>query len=307
MAVSKWWVYQRERFPVFAHGLLVIAFSFSAVSFSSLLRGSYEIPALSVLGVAFFSSFFFFLLLRIADEFKDFEEDSRYRPYRPVPRGLITLKELGWLAVLVLLIQFGMAVWLNRWLLIPLLMTWLYLAVMSREFFVATWLKQHPVTYLWSHMLIMPLIDFYATAVDWISADLSLPPDGLFWFLIVSFFNGIVIEIGRKIRAPEDEETGVETYSVLWGKQKAVYAWLAAMIITAVSAATAAQLIDFFSYVFVILFILLSLAVVVAMRFLAKPDTSRAKMIENMSGVWTLMMYLSLGVVPLGLHYFQVI
>ena len=38
---------------------------------------------------------------------------------------------------------------------------------------------------------------------------------GLFWFLIVSFFNGVVVEIGRKIRAREDEEEGVETYSSL--------------------------------------------------------------------------------------------
>ena len=41
----------------------------------------------------------FFLQLRIADEFKDFAEDSRFRPYRPVPRGLVTLTELGWVGV----------------------------------------------------------------------------------------------------------------------------------------------------------------------------------------------------------------
>ena len=35
---NRWWVYQRERFPIFAHGLLIAAFSFSAVSFSMLLR-----------------------------------------------------------------------------------------------------------------------------------------------------------------------------------------------------------------------------------------------------------------------------
>ena len=47
--------------------------------------------------MAFATAFLFFLQLRIADEFKDFEEDSRYRPYRPVPRGLVRLRELGWL------------------------------------------------------------------------------------------------------------------------------------------------------------------------------------------------------------------
>ena len=304
---SKWWTYQRERFPVFAHGMLVIAFSFSAVSFSSLLRGEVAIPKLSVLGVAFLSSFIFFLLLRIADEFKDFEDDSEYRPYRAVPRGLVSLRELGWLALGILVIQFSLAVWLNINLLVPLFITWIYLALMTKEFFVAEWLKKSPITYMWSHMLIMPLIDFYATAVEWMDAGLSVPPDGLFWFLIVSFFNGLVIEIGRKIRAPQDEEEGVETYSVLWGRKKAVLVWIAAMIVTAVSAGAAAMLIDFFNYALILLSVLVIVAVIIALRFIKQPDTKRAKMIENMSGIWTLLMYLSLGVIPLALQYFKVI
>ena len=55
------------------------------------------------------------------------------------------------------------------------------------------------MTYLLSHMLIMPLIDFYATACDWVPAA-GHPPRHLFAFVIVSFCNDVVIEIGRKIR-----------------------------------------------------------------------------------------------------------
>src|SRR6266576_2963318 len=91
--VVRWWVYQRERFPVVAHGVLIAAFSSSAVSYSALLRG--QRPRMASIGVAFVTCFLFFLQLRIADEFKDFEEDCRWRPYRPVPRGLIRLEELG--------------------------------------------------------------------------------------------------------------------------------------------------------------------------------------------------------------------
>ena len=108
---SKWWVYQKERFPVFAHGPLILAFSASAVCFSSLLRGTN--PSLRSIAVAFITSFIFFLQLRIADEFKDFEEDSRYRPYRPVPRGLVTLHELGVVFVVGGLIQFSLALLLK--------------------------------------------------------------------------------------------------------------------------------------------------------------------------------------------------
>ena len=55
----------------------------------------------------------FFLQLRIADEFKDFEDDARYRPYRPVPRGLVTLRELAWVGVGAAAIQLALALWLE--------------------------------------------------------------------------------------------------------------------------------------------------------------------------------------------------
>src|SRR4051812_43039910 len=92
-AIIRWWTYQRERFPIFGHDLLIAAFSSSAVSYSALLRG--QTPRIASIIVAFATCFLFFLQLRIADEFKDLDEDSRYRPYRPVPRGLIRLPELG--------------------------------------------------------------------------------------------------------------------------------------------------------------------------------------------------------------------
>jgi 4-hydroxybenzoate polyprenyltransferase len=84
---NRWWIYQRERFPLMAHTPLIAAFSFSAICYSALVRHTHTFPAVRSLVAGFGSSFLFFLQLRIADEFKDFEEDSRYRPYRPVPRG----------------------------------------------------------------------------------------------------------------------------------------------------------------------------------------------------------------------------
>ena len=67
------------------------------------------------------------------------------------------------------------------------------------------WLKRRPVTYMVTHMAIMPLIDLYATGCDWLthSSHGLRPPEGLLWFLLVSLFNGFVIEIGRKLRAGE--------------------------------------------------------------------------------------------------------
>ena len=103
--LSRWNIYQRERFPVLAHGPLIAAFSSGAVCYSAQLRavasGSRPTVSVASLVVAFVSCLLFFFQLRVSDEFKDHEEDSRWRPYRPVPRGLVTLRELGWLAAVV--------------------------------------------------------------------------------------------------------------------------------------------------------------------------------------------------------------
>lgn len=303
MTANRWWVYQRERFPLLAHSPLVMAFSFSAVAYSSLLRGQAELPSLTAWLVAFITSLAFFMQLRIADEFKDIDEDTRYRPYRPVPRGLVTLGELGIIGLLLAVGQLVLALLLHPPLVLILMLTWVYLALMSREFFARDWLKARPITYLWTHMLIMPLIDLYATACDWLvssgGSHFDTMPDGLHWFLIVSFFNGVVIELGRKIRSPQDEETGVETYSFLWGRSRAVAVWLGAMGFTAVCATLAASKIAFVWPVVTVLLLLLATAGGVSWLFLRSPVAGSGKRFELVSGIWTLCMYLSLGAGPL--------
>ena len=298
-AARRWIIYQHERFPFLAHTPLIGAFSLSAVSFSSLLRNDTDAPSFDRLLVAFLTSLLFFLQLRIADEFKDFEEDSRYRPYRPVPRGLVSLRELGAVFAIGAVIQLLLALRLETSLVVLLVIPWIYLALMTREFFARDYLKARPISYMWTHMLIMPLIDLYATACDWWVAGLRRPPTGLVWFLAVSFFNGIVIEIGRKIRAPESEEAGVQTYTVLWGRTVALQAWLGALILTGLFAWMAARQIEFGTPVAAILVLLLGAATIVAWHFLREPTPAHARPFEVMSALWTLMMYLSLGAIPI--------
>jgi hypothetical protein len=303
--MNRWWIYQKERFPLMAHGPLIAAFSASAVSYSALLRGPGEVPRWESYVVAFLVSLGSFLLLRIADEFKDAEEDARWRPYRPVPRGLVTLPELKRVGIQVGIGQLilvgllgGIGQW-GRWQLLGLLtVTWIYFGLMSKEFFARKWLKDRPVVYLFSHMGIMPLVDWFATGCDWVPSGAGMPA-GLIWFLAASFFNGVVIELGRKIRSPEQEETGVETYSFLWGRPVAVASWLAAMAATLACALMAAGRIGFTGEVAWVLGVLWVGAAVLGWFFLKTLKGKLAKGIEAMAGVWTLALYLTLGVVPL--------
>jgi 4-hydroxybenzoate polyprenyltransferase len=169
---------------------------------------------------------------------------------------------------------------------------------MSREFFVGEWLRRRPVTYLWTHMLIMPLIDLYATACDWLPTR-GAPPPGIFWFVVVSFWNGMVVELGRKIRAPEHEEPGVETYSALWGPATAAGAWTGVTAVTAAAAIAAARLIDFVIPVAILLGGCLLAAGALSRAYARRPVHRLARWLEPLSGLWTLVLYLLLGVVPL--------
>jgi 4-hydroxybenzoate polyprenyltransferase len=285
---NRWWVYQRERFPVVLHGVIIAVFSLSATAYSSRVRGA-AFPALPNVIVAFGSAFLFFLQLRILDEFKDCDEDVAYRPYRAVPRGVVSLRELGRVGVAAAAIQAALAAWLDTRLLIFLAIVWAYMALMRTEFFVPRWLKAHPLSYLGSHMVIVPLIAGFATACDWLAASAS-PPPAVAWFLLVSFFNGLVIEIGRKIRVPEDEERGVPTYSAAWGVPGAVAAWVVVVAATAFCAVLAPRV----GWALVVV-PACALMAILGWRFVSQPRSKSAKLIEQVSGAWALLVYLLFG------------
>ena len=295
-ALQRWSTYLKERFPLGRHGLVVAAYASSSVCYSALLRD--ETPVRGSLGVAFASALLFFFQLRVLDEFKDFEDDSRWRPYRPVPRGLVTLRALGMLGVAAGLAQLALAfVWEPR-LLMLLALVWAYAGLMGKEFFVSHWLKARPALYMASHAVIVPLITLYVTACDWLRVEGSAPR-GLAWLLATSYLASGVVEIGRKIRAPADEEIGVETYSSLWGPRVAVAALLLSMLGTGLLALGAAHRIGAAMFVIPPALLLLVLGLLMARRFLADPKPGSGKAFESLSGLWTLAIYLSVGALPL--------
>jgi 4-hydroxybenzoate polyprenyltransferase len=301
---NRWWVYQRERFPLAAYAPLIAAFAYSGVGYSALARGSAFAPGWRQTLVAFTTSLLFFLQLRLADEFKDFEDDLHYRAYRPVQRGLVTLRELAWIAAGCTVLQLLLALCVSVRLLPLLAVTWVYVYLMCKEFFVPTWLKRHALLYMLSHMVVTPLIFLYASACDWIPAGNIRPSAGLLWMLAVGYCNGMVVEIGRKVRAPENEETGVETYSFLWGRQRAVAAWLGVTAMTAACAYAAAREIHATRIVLYLLLPLFLGCVLASAVFLAKSKKGGGKLIEAISGVWALLTYLSLGALPVWLRWY---
>jgi len=286
--------YQKERFPFIAHGILISSFTFSAISYSRICRHAEGFIQLADFLIGVFATITLFFLVRIFDEFKDQEEDKKFRSYLPVPRGLISLKELKNLGLAIAILQIlAIAIFQSQMIWLYLLVI-AYLLLMGVEFFIPEWLKKNQLAYITSHMFIIPLIDLYSSGLDWLLEG-SAAHWGLAWFFVVSYFNGLVLEFGRKLRTPEGEEEGVISYTGLYGTRRGTLYWIGLMFLTMILAMGATFYVNgsMIAYAIIILcFIICSLP---GWLFLKKFTAKRAKFMEYSSALWTILMYLTLG------------
>lgn len=296
--LQRFYIYQKERFPILGHGLLVAAFSFSAIAYSRICRGATGFVDWKTYGVGIFTTITLFLLVRIFDEHKDAEDDALYRKELPVPRGLVTLTELRNIGIVVAILQILVNLYFFPKMLWIYFAIIAYLSLMGKEFFIADWLKKHQFWYVTSHMFIIPLVDIYASGLDWLLEG-AAAPKGLLFFFAVSYMNGIVLEIGRKIRTPEQESEGVLTYSAMFGAKKATYLWILIVFITLLCSVAAANYAGYGMLVFYVLLGFFLLCLTIGLYFLKNPSQKSAKAIEIASAVWTIAMYLTLGGVPM--------
>jgi 4-hydroxybenzoate polyprenyltransferase len=296
---ARLWQYQSERFPLANHGALTLVFAVSACAFAAGFTGGWPSPIAVLL--AALAGLGQFALLRVADEHKDFATDSAHRPYRAVPRGLVTLGELRTVGVAAAALMLAaVAIAQSLPLAILALAIWTYFALMTIEFFAPEWLKARPIVYLFSHMVITPLI-------AWLMAGFQLAHDGVSLtevparaggYLLSILFLGVVLELGRKIRATQDEEPGVETYSALWGPAVAQRAWLAAGVASGVTLLIAIGQIRG-SVTIALLGAVAGLAIMaLSARRFAPSQPGSGKRIEQASGAFALAVLVALAVAP---------
>lgn len=303
--LKRFYIYQKERFPFISHGILVASFTFSAIAYSLMCRGENEFVSWKNYTVAVFTTFTLFLLVRIFDEFKDAKDDAAFRKELPVPRGLMKLKELLWIGIAVAILQITVNALFFPKILIIYGIIIIYLSLMGKEFFIPKWLKKHQFWYITSHMFIIPLIDIFASGMDWMYQDLAAP-FGLLFFFAVSYMNGIVLEIGRKIKIQEDEKEGVLSYTKQLGTKKAIYVWMAVLFTTLIFSILAAFYAKQAFESYLVLGTAFILCLTPGILFLQKQSRKKAKFIEYASGLWAIVMYLALGGIPMLLKMFGV-
>jgi hypothetical protein len=232
-AIGAW---MRERFParnavffvVFHATALLVARA--AVSSAPIALGWRDLPG-------FVALWAFFLTLRVFDEHKDFAADSVAHPGRVLQTGRITLDHLKVVGGVAVAVQLGVSLWLDGGLGVVTL-CWLLAAgwsvLMAREFFMREWLRGRILAYALSHMLVMPLIAIWASAMG---AAGSIRTPAVLAFAGLSFLAGMAFEVARKLRAPGDEHPLADSYTQSLGIPGAV-----TLLVVVVTLAAAAAL-----------------------------------------------------------------
>ncbi len=234
---KKWYTYQKERFPVLKYGIYIFAIVFSTYCFTnwilinihfkdtvSYLMGKPK-PFMfewNILISMFAVAFLQFLMVRIIDEFKDYDEDCKYRPYRPVPRGLITLKELKVLFIICAIMQIYITASISVKGIIYLILVWVFFAIMSKSFFMKKLLDKHILLEVTFDELLMPVLVIYLSSFVMYNMSRLFTSNYFYIYLFMTYFISWVVEIARKVRCKEDEEEGVKTYTAVFGIKKAV-------------------------------------------------------------------------------------
>ncbi len=288
-------IYQRERFPLGRTAALVLVFSAASASVSAHLAGRAP-PGLLAYAAAFVVTLSLFFQLRVLDEIKDGEDDRRYRPERPIPRGLVTLPTIIGLGAATIPLAIAAAGLIDLRLLFVLAGVWTWMALMAVEFFVPQWLKARPFAYMVSHMAIMPAIDLLVTGFEWVPHGAA--PAGLILFLLLSFVNGCILEIGRKLWAPASEREGVETYSALLGPSGAGLLWMGCVVaalglLVAVGLATGTPMVTGLTGVVAALWVLAK-----GVAYRRDPSVAHQQAIDTAAGLWVFACYAAAGFAP---------
>lgn len=223
--------YLAERFPLIGNCLLIVSYFSSNQFLAKALTEPgqpmrYTVYSLTG-GITLLCVFFH---LRVFDEHKDFAEDSKHYPERVLQRGLITLRQLAILGAVAIGLELALAAHRGPETLVSVLLVIGFSLLMLKEFFIGDWLRRNFLLYAMTHMLIMPLtalmIFSFATG--------RLPWQAPAWFWLYSFVGFFVTsnwEVSRKIRAPEEEIDGVDSYTKAFGLYGAAWVVLGIRVI----------------------------------------------------------------------------
>lgn len=208
-------LWAKERFPafnVFAAGMTYLAI---AVCLQKIDLGKADLTWQDLGGWIIFT--LHLLILRILDEHKDQESDQLYHQDRVLQRGLVdlaTLRVVGVLSFLIVLIFIFLRGFQVPLLWAGFLVTYFWTFLMTTEFFAKDFLRPKVFLYSFSHLLISPCLVWWTG----IWALGKLPSQDVVWLMGCSFFAGLTYEVARKSKGVEEDHPHEPSYSNTYKK-----------------------------------------------------------------------------------------
>lgn len=220
--IRRFYLYQKERFPVLPLILGIVPATFSSSAVFS------QNPDIVALTSAVAVSFLYLLHVRVIDELRDFEHDVLYHPSRPLQKGVITRRELRYvdLAAMVILLLIAFSAGIIATAVALAMLCYSYLA--GKEFFVGEALRKRFFLYNGLNLVQMLLMQIFVYAIFAPNLPLSMLLLAHFLFTAVGT---LVFEFVRKLKVPGEDGAGKDTYTYYLGFARAhsVYLFLLAL------------------------------------------------------------------------------
>ncbi|NTV15462.1 MAG: UbiA family prenyltransferase [Desulfobulbaceae bacterium] len=292
--------YLAERFPLINHGVLIVSYYSSNQFLAQVLthpQSPVRYSQSTTLGAA--TLFCLFFHLRVFDEHKDYAEDLVHYPERLLSRGLISLDQLKIMGGIAITAELTLALWRSPAATVAVLLALAFSLLMLKEFFVGPWLRRHFLLYAVSHMFIMPLLAL--VAFSFTTGLMAWQAPGWFWlYALVGFFVSFNWEISRKIRAPEDERDGVDSYSKIFGTVGAANLVLIIRVIDTALVWLVGLHLCLAPWFYGVLLALFGLCLVGYCQFRTRPCAATAKRLADYAGLYIVAFDLTLAVALVG-------
>lgn len=214
---QRWTIFIHERFPPSAYVPMALLFAAVNVGLAMHVLGTKSIALSCVFGGLLTLSFLF--RLRCFDELKDYATDLRVHPGRPLPRGVLAVRQVKIVIAALTMLEVVIAVSFGWTVLVTHLIAIGYSLLMYREFFIGAYLRPRLTAYAVTHTCSSVLLGFSLASLTTGVPVWKLPPVVLV-FGLVNWMLFNVFEFARKTFAREEEASDVDSYSSLyhpWG------------------------------------------------------------------------------------------
>ncbi len=286
-----WCQFTKERFEPWSHLVMILVFVGAHILVLNPVRSIFASSLNEIFLVIGVVAFYF--KLRLYDEVKDYELDVVINKSRPLPRGLLTHKDMyrGMFACIVIELICFSIMGLNSF--VTALIAVIYSLVMYKEFFIPEKIRPHLTTYALIHTVVTTLLSFAIFSfLSQQSLFNLLTEPTLVSFALANWLLFNIFEFGRKTFATSEERENVDTYSSLFGRVGAVMLVVSQAAVAHYLALTLSGVNQgFLLWGFLILLLTLGF---ISMNYILKNTPKAAKFFRMYSSVYIILFYLLL-------------